>query len=104
MTDVRDEHGHEIVIRFEDIWKSFGRNVIYEGLDLDVRRGETLTFVGGSGTGKSVLLKCLLRLLIPDLGASRRSGSRSRVGTSGRCCPFESGSGCCSRAPLSSTP
>jgi len=63
-----DAEGHEVIIRFQDIWKAFGRNVIYEGLDLDVRRGETLTVVGGSGTGKSVLLKCLLRLLIPDRG------------------------------------
>jgi phospholipid/cholesterol/gamma-HCH transport system ATP-binding protein len=65
---LRDAEGREIVLRFEDVWKAFGRNVIYEGLDLDVRRGETLTIVGGSGTGKSVLLKCLLRLLLPDRG------------------------------------
>ena len=53
---------------FEDLWKAFGRNVIYEGLDLTVFKGETLTIVGGSGTGKSVLLKCLLGLLVPDSG------------------------------------
>ncbi len=63
-----DAEGREVVVRFEGIWKAFGRNVIFEGLDLDIRRGETLTIVGGSGTGKSVLLKCLLRLLIPDQG------------------------------------
>jgi phospholipid/cholesterol/gamma-HCH transport system ATP-binding protein len=65
---LQDEGGREVVVRFENIWKAFGRNIIYEGLDLDVHRGETLTIVGGSGTGKSVLLKCLLRLLIPDQG------------------------------------
>lgn len=53
---------------FEDVWKAFGKNVIYEGLDLTVTRGEVLTIVGGSGTGKSVLLKCLLGLLQPDRG------------------------------------
>jgi phospholipid/cholesterol/gamma-HCH transport system ATP-binding protein len=58
----------EPVIIFEDLWKAFGRNSIYEGVNLTVYRGETLTIVGGSGTGKSVLLKCLLRLLIPDRG------------------------------------
>ena len=58
----------EPVILFEDVWKAFGPVSIYEGLDLTVHRGETLTIVGGSGTGKSVLLKCLLRLLVPDKG------------------------------------
>jgi phospholipid/cholesterol/gamma-HCH transport system ATP-binding protein len=42
--------------------------VIYEGLDLVVHKGETITIVGGSGTGKSVLLKCLLGLIRPDKG------------------------------------
>ena len=56
------------LIVFEDLWKSFGAVKIYEGLDLTVHQGETLTVVGGSGTGKSVLLKCLLRLLIADRG------------------------------------
>ena len=56
------------VVQFRNIWKSFGANSIYEGLDLTVHQGETLTIVGGSGTGKSVLLKCLLRLIVPDQG------------------------------------
>ncbi len=56
------------IITFEDIWKAFGKNSIYEGLDLTICQGETITIVGGSGTGKSVLLKCLLRLLLPDRG------------------------------------
>lgn len=57
------------MIRFEGLWKSFGTKVVYEGLDLSVRRGETLTVIGGSGTGKSVLLKCLIGLLSPDRGS-----------------------------------
>ena len=36
---LQDEAGREVVVRFENIWKAFGRNIIYEGLDLDVRRG-----------------------------------------------------------------
>ena len=58
----------EPLIAFSDIWKSFGPTVIYEGLDLVVHKGETITIVGGSGTGKSVLLKCLLGLIRPDKG------------------------------------
>ena len=63
----RRELGEPIIV-FEDVWKAFGPISIYEGLDLTVHKGETLTIVGGSGTGKSVLLKCLLRLLVPDRG------------------------------------
>lgn len=54
--------------------KAFGSNVIYEGLNLSVMRGEVLTIVGGSGSGKSVLLKCLLGLLSPDRGTIRAFG------------------------------
>lgn len=58
----------EPIIEFKDVWKRFGKTKIYEGLDLSIHRGETLTIIGGSGTGKSVMLKCLLRLLLPDRG------------------------------------
>jgi len=58
----------EVLIQFRDVWKRFGPKIIYEGLDLDVVEGETLTIIGGSGTGKSVMLKCLLGLLRPDQG------------------------------------
>jgi phospholipid/cholesterol/gamma-HCH transport system ATP-binding protein len=56
------------IIRFQRLWKAFGNKRIYEGLDLSVQRGETLAIIGGSGTGKSVLLKCLIGLLAPDRG------------------------------------
>ena len=58
----------EALIRWEGLWKAFGPKRIFEGLDLEVRRGETLTIIGGSGTGKSVMLKCLIGLLYPDRG------------------------------------
>lgn len=64
----QDHASFEPVLVFDDVWKAFGNNVIYEGLNLEVMRGEVLTIVGGSGTGKSVLLKCLLGLLHPDKG------------------------------------
>jgi phospholipid/cholesterol/gamma-HCH transport system ATP-binding protein len=58
----------DTLIRFEGLFKSFGPKKIYEGLDLEIRKGETLTVIGGSGTGKSVLLKCLIGLQAPDAG------------------------------------
>lgn len=59
----------EEMIRFEGLFKAFGAKKVYEGLDLAVRAGETLTVIGGSGTGKSVLLKCLIGLMQPDEGS-----------------------------------
>ena len=58
----------EELIRFEHLKKAFGTKVVYEDVDLSVKSGETLTVIGGSGTGKSVLLKCLIGLLRPDAG------------------------------------
>jgi phospholipid/cholesterol/gamma-HCH transport system ATP-binding protein len=56
------------LIEFHDVWKSFGPKAVYQGLDLSVERGEALTIVGGSGVGKSVMLKMLIGLLTPDRG------------------------------------
>jgi phospholipid/cholesterol/gamma-HCH transport system ATP-binding protein len=61
------QHGEEL-IRFEHLEKSFGPKRVYDDLQLSVYAGETLTVMGGSGTGKSVLLKCLIGLLRPDAG------------------------------------
>jgi phospholipid/cholesterol/gamma-HCH transport system ATP-binding protein len=49
--------------------KSFGRNRVLEGLDIDCPVGESLVVIGGSGVGKSVLVKCILGLLRPDEGS-----------------------------------
>lgn len=59
---------HEHVIRVRGLVNRFGRQTIHDGLDLDVRRDETLGIVGGSGTGKSVLLRSLLGLHRPNAG------------------------------------
>jgi phospholipid/cholesterol/gamma-HCH transport system ATP-binding protein len=56
------------IVSCRDIDMRFGRNVVFEHLSLDVREGEILTLLGGSGTGKSVLLKLILRLLQPQSG------------------------------------
>src|SRR6267143_1167628 len=50
--------------------KSFGRKRVLDGLDIDCDRGESLVIIGGSGTGKSVLVKCILGLLHPEAGSS----------------------------------
>jgi phospholipid/cholesterol/gamma-HCH transport system ATP-binding protein len=55
-------------VRFEGVDKAFGKNVIYENLDLSVQKGEVLTILGGSGSGKSVMLKMMLGLVPWDAG------------------------------------
>ncbi len=63
--------------------KSFGAKVVLSGIDLSVERGSSLVVLGGSGTGKSVLLKCILGLLQPDSGSIRLEG-QELVGLRGR--------------------
>ena len=58
----------DTVIAVRGLRNSFGEQVIHEGLDLDVRRGEILGVVGGSGTGKSVLMRSIIGLQVPDEG------------------------------------
>ena len=57
--------------------KSFGRNRVLDGLDLDCAPGESLVVIGGSGTGKSVLIKCVLGLLRPDAGSVAIDGAET---------------------------
>ena len=53
-------------IKISGLKKAFGKKVVLDGLDLDIRKGESLVVIGGSGTGKSVLIKCIQGLLQPD--------------------------------------
>lgn len=62
------EEAEDFVIRVRGLRTSFGDQVIHDGLDLDVRRGEILGVVGGSGTGKSVLMRSIIGLQTPDEG------------------------------------
>jgi phospholipid/cholesterol/gamma-HCH transport system ATP-binding protein len=64
----------EAIIQFEHVRKAFARQVIFEDLSLDIQRGEIIALIGGSGTGKSVLLKLILGLLRYDAGAIRVDG------------------------------
>ncbi|HEX6839951.1 MAG TPA: ATP-binding cassette domain-containing protein [Stellaceae bacterium] len=54
--------------------KSFGPKLVLDGVDLDVATGESLVIIGGSGTGKSVTVKCILGLLQPDAGSIKIDG------------------------------
>ena len=56
------------MITFENIYKSFGENHVLRGVNLTVERGESMVIIGGSGTGKSVLIKTVLGLVEPDSG------------------------------------
>ena len=73
------------MIRLVGVRKRFGAKVVLDGIDLEIARGESLVVIGGSGTGKSVLLKCILGLLRPEEGRifiageeTTRLGARAR--------------------------
>jgi len=53
----------------KNLHKSFGHKVVLQGIDLDILSGESMVIIGGSGSGKSVLLKCLLGLMQADKGS-----------------------------------
>jgi phospholipid/cholesterol/gamma-HCH transport system ATP-binding protein len=59
----------DVFIKFRGVRKAFGTKVVYQQLDLDIERGKALTIVGGSGVGKSVMLKMLIGLMKPDRGS-----------------------------------
>lgn len=64
-------------IRIRGLHKQFGRKVVLDGLELTLAAGESVVIIGGSGTGKSVLLKCILGLLTPDAGSIAIDGEES---------------------------
>jgi phospholipid/cholesterol/gamma-HCH transport system ATP-binding protein len=61
-------------ITVRGLCKSFGAKRVLDGLDLDIATGESVVVIGGSGTGKSVMLKCILGLLQPDAGSIEIDG------------------------------
>ncbi|WP_323786368.1 ABC transporter ATP-binding protein [Thalassovita sp.] len=63
------QDAREIIIQVRGLRNQFGDHVVHDGLDLDVFRGEVLGVVGGSGTGKSVLLRAIVGLLRPQAGS-----------------------------------
>ena len=63
-----DNKTDDFIISVKGLKNAFGDSVVHEGLDLDVRRGEILGVVGGSGTGKSVLMRSIIGLQTPVAG------------------------------------
>jgi phospholipid/cholesterol/gamma-HCH transport system ATP-binding protein len=87
----------EAVIEVRDLCNRFGNQSVHEHLDLDLYKGEILAVVGGSGSGKSVLLRSIVGLRQPTEGVVKVFGKTSRrcPSTSAR---WSSGvSVCCSR-------
>lgn len=74
MNAVATDTPRETVVEVRGLRSQFGAQVVHENLDLDVYRGEILGVVGGSGTGKSVLLRTILGLRAPDAGSVRLFG------------------------------
>lgn len=68
------------MIELQDVHKTFGSNRVLRGVDLTVPAGSSMVVIGGSGSGKSVLLKCILGLVPPDAGKILLDG-RSVAGT-----------------------
>jgi phospholipid/cholesterol/gamma-HCH transport system ATP-binding protein len=72
-------------ISLRGVTKSFGTKKVLQGIDLDVAAGESVVVIGGSGTGKSVLLKCILGLMRPESGSIKIDGQESvGLGDGGR--------------------
>jgi len=73
-----DQDSSELAIRVRGLVNHFGSQVVHDDLDLDVRRGEILGVVGGSGTGKSVLMRSILGLRTPNAGDIEVLGVNAR--------------------------
>ncbi len=61
-------------IRLRDVHKRFGDKVVLDGIDLDVRAGESIVVIGGSGSGKSVLIKSIQGIIRPESGSIQVDG------------------------------
>ena len=82
MTRTRHTSDHP-KIRIRGLKKAFDDNHVLQGVDLDIQDGESVVVIGGSGTGKSVLLKCILGLLDADSGSLQVDGEEV-IGMRGR--------------------
>ncbi len=64
-------------IRLTGVKKAFGDKQVLRGVDLSVNKGESVVIIGGSGTGKSVMLKCILGMMKPDMGSIQVDGEET---------------------------
>ncbi|GBQ93669.1 ABC transporter ATP-binding protein [Acetobacter nitrogenifigens DSM 23921 = NBRC 105050] len=74
MTDAFTPSARTPKIRIRGLHKSFGGKHVLNGIDLDVEEGTSFVVIGGSGSGKSVLLRCILGLIAPDAGTIEIDG------------------------------
>ena len=90
-------------IVLSDVRKAFGKKQVLNGLNVAVGKGRSLVVIGGSGTGKSVMIKSILGIIRPDAGSIRSRRRRGRRTSEARRATSTSrASACCSRAPRSS--
>ena len=68
------------MISLRNVVKSFGKNRVLRGISLEIPQGTSMIIIGGSGTGKSVVLKCILGLIPPDSGAILVGGKPANQG------------------------
>lgn len=68
------------MIEVKDLHKAFGPKVVLDGVNLSVAKGESMVIIGGSGTGKSVLIKCIIGLIKPDSGLIMVDGKDATKG------------------------
>ncbi|MEP5758954.1 MAG: ATP-binding cassette domain-containing protein [Litoreibacter sp.] len=68
------------MITFDNVHKTFGDNAVLRGVNLEIAKGESMVIIGGSGTGKSVTLKSVLGLVVPDQGQVLVDGRDVRGG------------------------
>ena len=68
------EKNNSIKLSIKGLSKTFGNKIVLNDLNLDVNKGESLVVIGGSGTGKSVMLKCILGLMKPESGSVHVEG------------------------------
>ena len=69
-------NGREVILRLRGVRTQFGDHVVHDKLDFDIFRGEIVGLVGGSGTGKSVLLRTIIGLNPARLGKIDRKSTR----------------------------
>ena len=71
------------MISLSNVKKSFGKNHVLRGVNLDIAKGESMVIIGGSGTGKSLMLKCVLGLITLDAGNIAVNGADATKGDPG---------------------
>jgi len=69
-----NQNGKNSILSIDNLQKRFGDNVVLKGFDMFLNEGENLVIMGKSGSGKSVMIKCLMGLMLPDAGNIRIMG------------------------------